>query len=126
MLSTSFEVGEASPEGVTVSTKTLGQLVDDGAPTPVAFELILRLCETQGWMPVGFRRIELSDGFAVTVNGTNKPRTDDEGFEIPPFYVGVSRNGWPGGVFTMVGGTLVGGIEDALIVALQKRLDEAS
>lgn len=106
-------------------TQTLGELVDAGAPTPVAFDLVVRLCERKEWMPVGFRRIELSDGFAVTVNGTNAPRKDAEGIEIPPFHASVSRNGWPCGIFTMVGGTLLAGVEDPLIAALQRAVDEA-
>lgn len=107
------------------ATKTLGQLEDEGAPHCEVFYLLAELCKARGWMPVGYRRIELSDGFAVTVNGTKESRTDDEGGEIPPFHASASRNGWHAGIFTMFGGVLVGGIEDPLISALRRALDEA-
>jgi hypothetical protein len=107
------------------ATKTLGQLADEGAPLCEVFDLVRQLCEAKGWIPIRYRRIDLSDGFSVTMNGTWEPRTDDEGAEIPPFHASVSRNGWHAGIFTMFGGTLVGGIEDPLIVALRQALAEA-
>ena len=79
--------------------KTLGQLADEGAPLCEVFDLVAKLCERRGWMPVGYRRIELSEGYA-------------------------SRNGWPAGIFTMFGGVLMVS-EDALISALQRAVDEA-
>jgi hypothetical protein len=103
--------------------KTLGQLADEGAPIAEAFELVRQLAVRRGWIPIGYRRIPLSGGFVVTVNGTSDERTDDEGMTIPPFHASVWRNGWPGGIFTMFGGTLAAGIEDPLIDALRRAVD---
>lgn len=102
-----------------MAEKTLGQLADEGAPVSLAFELVVQLAEVRGWIPIGFRRIELPDGFAVTVNGTSSARPDAIGMEIPPYHASVIYNGWPGGIFTMFGGTLMAGVEDPLIAALQ-------
>src|SRR5690348_14989555 len=104
--------------------KTLGQMYDEGAPIAEAFECVRLLCERRGWMPVGFRRMDLPDGFVVTVNGTPTERADDEGMSIPPFHASVWRHGLPGGIFTMFGGTLVAGIEDDLIAAFRKAIGE--
>lgn len=107
------------------TSKTFGQLADEGAPMTEAFDLVRQLAVAQGWLPIGFRRIELSDGFVVTVNGTNQERKDEEGMDIPPFRASVWRNGWPGGLFDMFGGTLMAGIEDPLIAALKAAIAKA-
>jgi hypothetical protein len=86
-----------------MSEKTLGQLADEGAPMCEAFDLVVRLAKQRGWIPIGFRRIELLDTFIVTVNGTKEERPDEIGFSIPPFHASVIVNGWPGGIFTMIG-----------------------
>jgi len=105
--------------------KTLGQLADEGAPLSLAFNLVATLCEKRGWIPIGFRRIELANGVVVTVNGTKDERPDEIGFSIPPFHASVIVSGWPGGIFTMFGGTLIGGVEDRLISALQAAVESA-
>jgi hypothetical protein len=88
------------------------------------FNLVATLCEKRGWIPIGFRRIELPDGFIVTVNGTKDERPDEIGFPIPPFHGSVIARDWPGGVFSVFGGTLISGVEDRLIAALQSAVDE--
>ncbi len=107
-----------------MSTKTLGQLADEGAPVCMAFHHLKTLCERRGWIPIGFRRIELPDGIIVTVNGTTEDRPDEIGMDIPPFHASVIASGWPGGIFTMFGGTMVGGVEERLIAALEKALSD--
>jgi hypothetical protein len=105
---------------MTEQAKTLGQLADEGAPLCEAFDLVRRLAERRGWIPIGWRRIELSDGWIVTVNGTSDARPDEIGLSVPPFHASVIKNGWPFGVFTIFGGTLIGaGTEEALIAALK-------
>lgn len=104
------------------TAKTLGQLTDEGAPISELFELVRQLCVHLGYVPVGFRRFDLPDGFAVTVNGTKDERLDEDGMAIPPFHASASRHGWPVGIFTMFGGTLIAGMEDPLIAALKQQL----
>lgn len=110
--------------------KTLGQLADEGAPICEAFDLVSQLAFARGWIPIGFRRIELPDGFVVTVNGSSAARKDtaddgSPGVEIPPYHASVWRHGWPLGIFTMFGGTLIVGTEELLIAALRAALAEA-
>jgi predicted RNA-binding protein with TRAM domain len=116
----------AAGEGTRRMTKTLGQMADEGAAVILLFERVATLCEQRGWTPIGFRAIELPGGFVVTVNGTKEPQPDAIGFEIPPFHASVIVRDWPGGVFSPFGGTLVGGIEDRLIAAVEQAITEVT
>lgn len=105
--------------------RTLGEAVDAGEPLTQVFDLVRQLAEKKGYIPIGFRRIALPDGWIVTVNGTNEPRDDEEGFTIQPFEASVIKDGWLRGCFGMFNGGLVGhGTEEQLIAAFEKALAE--
>lgn len=98
------------------------------APISLAFSLLADLAFKRGWVPIGFRRFELSPDLIVFVNGTNEPRRDidpdgRDGIEIPPYHASVWCHGWPAGFISPYGGTLIVGVEDRLIAALQTALE---
>jgi hypothetical protein len=106
-------------------TKTLGQMVDAGEPMTELFQLVVTLAERRGYIPIGFRRIEVGE-FIVTVNGTSERRADEIGFTIAPYEASVSREGMPLGSFGMFGGVLIAGVELPLIEAFTQALFPAS
>jgi hypothetical protein len=101
--------------------RTLGEAVDAGEPMTECFQLMAKLAEKRGYMPIGFRRMEVGE-FIVTVNGTRQRRADEIGFEIEPFEASVSRHGMPLGWFAMFSGLLFAGVEQALIEAFTQAL----
>lgn len=90
-----------------------------------AFLLIMELGLALGVNPVtqfaGCWEHRLGERWLVALNGHRTLVTTSTGAEVPPFHVYVERDGWPVGLLTPFGGTMLPGLEDELIAELQRR-----
>jgi hypothetical protein len=67
---------------------------------------VLDLAKAKGWMPIGWKVIDLADGWSLTVNGTAENRDG-----IEPFSCLVERYGMPMALFNTVDGSVIAGQE---------------
>jgi hypothetical protein len=95
-------------------------------PISEAFALITELGIALGAAPlskfVGCWEHRLGDRWLIAVNGHRTLTKTSTGCEVPPFHAYVERDGWPGGLLTPFGGTMVGygsEMEDELITELK-------
>ena len=91
-----------------------------------AFALITELGIALGAAPLskfpGCWEHKLGGRWLIAVNGHRTPMKTSAGCEVPPFHAYVERDGWPGGLLTPFGGTMLGyggEAEDELIAELK-------
>ena len=98
------------------------------APISEAFALITELGIALGAAPLskyaGCWEHTLGCRWLIAVNGHRTPMKTSAGCEVPPFHAYVERHGWPGGLLTPFGGTMIGGLEaeDDLIAELKRAI----
>lgn len=63
--------------------------------------------------------VDIGSGWSLALNGHGEPMRSKSGAEVPPYHCWVERNGWPMGLVSPAGGTVVGGSEDELIEAIR-------